>query len=65
MTWSALKTVGRSRPEITALVFTMREALSDVKRLREMGAESFRIVSQEINLERMVEVFVRALHLVS
>ena len=48
-----------------ALVFTMREALSDVKRLREMGAESFRIVSQEINLERMVEVFVRALHLVS
>jgi hypothetical protein len=39
----------------------MREALSDVVRLREMGNESFRIVSQEINLERMVEAFVRAL----
>jgi glycosyltransferase involved in cell wall biosynthesis len=48
-----------------ALVSTMREALSDVKRLREMGAESFRIVSQEINLEKMVDVFVRALHSVS
>ena len=48
-----------------ALVSTMREALSDLKRLRKMGAESFRIVSQEINLEKMVEVFVGALNSVS
>jgi glycosyltransferase involved in cell wall biosynthesis len=48
-----------------ALVSTMREALSDVNRLRKMGAESYRIVSQEINLEKMVEVFVKALNSVS
>lgn len=48
-----------------ALVETMREALSDVSRLRRMGAESYRIVSQEINLEKMVETFMRALQSVS
>ena len=48
-----------------ALIATMREALSDVSRLRKMGEESYRIVSQEINLEKMVEVFVRALDSVS
>ncbi len=48
-----------------ALVSTMREALSDVRRLRKMGAESYRIVSQEINLEKMVEAFVKALNSVS
>jgi len=46
----------------TALKSTLRDALSDVSRLRRMGEESFRIVSQEINLERMVEAFVRALN---
>ena len=45
-----------------ALVATMREALSDVNRLRKMGEESFRIVSEEINLENMVEVFIQALN---
>ena len=45
-----------------ALVATMREALSDRGRLREMGNESFRIVSQEINLEKMVDAFVGALN---
>lgn len=45
-----------------ALVAAMREALSDVSRLWKMGAESYRIVSQEINLEKMVEAFVRALN---
>jgi glycosyltransferase involved in cell wall biosynthesis len=44
-----------------ALIHTMRTALTDVKRLRKMGAESYRIVSEEINLEKMVEAFVRAL----
>jgi len=48
-----------------ALVSTMRDALSDVRRLRKMGEESYRIVSQEINLEKMVEAFVRALNSVS
>jgi len=48
-----------------ALVSTMKEALSDVKRLRKMGAESYRIVAQEINLEKMVEVFIEALNSVS
>jgi len=43
-----------------ALGRTMRLALSDVKRLRVMGEESFRIVREEINLEKMVDVFVRA-----
>ena len=39
----------------------MRGALSDEPRLRSMGAESYRIVSEEINLERMVDVFTEAL----
>ena len=45
-----------------ALVRTMRLALSDVGRLRTMGEESYRIVHEEINLEKMVEVFVQALN---
>jgi glycosyltransferase involved in cell wall biosynthesis len=45
-----------------ALADVLREALSDVSRLREMGAESYRIVSEEINLERMVEIFVGAVN---
>ena len=44
-----------------ALVSTMKDALSDQPRLRRMGAESFRIVSEEINIEKMVETFIRAL----
>jgi glycosyltransferase involved in cell wall biosynthesis len=47
------------------LVSTMKAALADVGRLRAMGKESFRIVSEEINLEKMVEAFVRALNSVS
>lgn len=45
-----------------ALVNTMKNALSDVARLREMGKESFRIVSEEINIEKMAETFVKALN---
>jgi glycosyltransferase involved in cell wall biosynthesis len=48
-----------------ALISTLREALSDMGRLRKMGAESYRIVSQEINLEKMVETFMEALNSVS
>jgi glycosyltransferase involved in cell wall biosynthesis len=48
-----------------ALLATLRAALSDVKRLRKMGAESYRIVREEINLEKMVAAFVGALNSVS
>jgi glycosyltransferase involved in cell wall biosynthesis len=44
-----------------ALLSTMRDALSDVARLRKMGQESYRIVKEEINIEKMVETFVAAL----
>ncbi|OGN75693.1 MAG: hypothetical protein A2X25_02685 [Chloroflexi bacterium GWB2_49_20] len=44
-----------------ALGATLRLALSDAACLRSMGLESYRIVSEEINLERMVEVFVEVL----
>ncbi len=47
-----------------ALASTLRDALSDMKRLRRMGAESYRIVAEEINLEKMVGVFVEALNVV-
>jgi len=45
-----------------ALVEALRLALSDVKRLRKMGKESHRIASEEINLEKMVGVFVEVLN---
>lgn len=48
--------------DLAALSQTLQMALSDVPRLRRMGMESFRIVSQEINLEKMVEVFVEVLN---
>ena len=47
------------------LIQTMRLALSDVGRLRTMGEESYQIVHEEINLEKMVEVFVQALNSLS
>jgi glycosyltransferase involved in cell wall biosynthesis len=39
------------------LVVTMKDALSDIARLRRMGEESYRIVKEEINIEKMVDVF--------
>ena len=45
-----------------ALVSTMKNALLDIARLRKMGQESFRIVSEEINLQKMVDVFIDALN---
>ena len=44
-----------------ALVSTMKTALSDMARLQKMGEESYRIVSEEINIQKMVDVFVDAL----
>ncbi len=46
----------------SALVAAMKNALSDIARMREMGKESFRIVSEEINIEKMAEAFVKALN---
>jgi glycosyltransferase involved in cell wall biosynthesis len=50
-----------SPDKLLALTSTLETALSDLARLRVMGAESYRIVSEEINLDRMVAVFVEAL----
>jgi glycosyltransferase involved in cell wall biosynthesis len=43
------------------LAARLTHALADPSRLRAMGRESYRIVSEEINLEKMVEVFVQAI----
>jgi glycosyltransferase involved in cell wall biosynthesis len=48
--------------DYSALVSTMKNALSDMARLRKMGKESFRIVSEEINIQKMVDVFVDVLN---
>jgi glycosyltransferase involved in cell wall biosynthesis len=48
--------------DLPALTETLRTALTDRVRLRHMGAESYRMVAEEINLEKMVGVFVEALH---
>ncbi len=47
--------------DLPALTEALRAALSDPARLRAMGAESYRIVCEEINLERMVAAFMAAL----
>ncbi|HEX7975289.1 MAG TPA: glycosyltransferase family 4 protein, partial [Anaerolineales bacterium] len=44
-----------------ALQEVLQAALSDPRRLRSMGAESYRIVSEEVNLEAMAAAFVEAL----
>lgn len=48
-----------------ALLSVMKNALSDMPRLRRMGEESFRIVSEEINIQRMADVFTETLAYVS
>jgi len=45
-----------------ALVGAMKNALSDTARLKVMGKESYRIVSEEINIEKMVDAFMTALN---
>ncbi|MCI0520570.1 MAG: glycosyltransferase [Chloroflexi bacterium] len=47
--------------DLPALRATLADALCDPARLRAMGAESYRIVSEEINLERMAMSFIHAL----
>lgn len=48
-----------------ALTRAIREALLDVKRLRSMGRQSYRIVDEEVNVEVMVASFIHALNTVS
>lgn len=48
--------------DFDALLAAMKEALSDAERLRQMGEESYRIVKEEINIEKMVDAFVAALN---
>ena len=45
-----------------ALVSTMKDALTDIARLRRMGQAAYRIVREDINIEKMVAVFVKALN---
>ena len=45
--------------DLPALGAALSTALRDIPMLRKMGAESYRIVSEEINLEKMVAVFTR------
>jgi glycosyltransferase involved in cell wall biosynthesis len=53
---------GWQLPDPGSLPDVLRQALSDASRLRAMGTESYRIVSEEINLEKMVEIFITALN---
>ena len=48
--------------DFEALVLTIKDALSNVARLRKMGEESYRIVAEEINIEKMAGTFVKALN---
>jgi len=47
---------------LPALQVCLEAALADPAHLRSMGAESYRIVRDEINIEQMVLAFVRALN---
>jgi len=51
--------------DLAKLSAALREALVDPARLRRMGAESYRIVREEVNIQVMVATFVDALHVVS
>ncbi|RPI78720.1 MAG: glycosyltransferase, partial [Chloroflexi bacterium] len=46
--------------DVQALKDALQFMLSDFSRLRQMGAASYRIVTEEVNLEKMAEVFIRA-----
>jgi hypothetical protein len=44
-----------------ALQHALADALGDISKLRAMGAESYRIVAEEVNINQMVAVFIQAL----
>jgi glycosyltransferase involved in cell wall biosynthesis len=47
--------------DLEKLVATLQGALSNPGRLIQMGAESYRVVTEEINIQKMMEAFMRAL----
>ena len=51
-----------SPDDLDALVNILYQALSDPVNLRQMGDASYRIVAEEINIDKMVEVFIHALN---
>ena len=51
--------------DLMHLQTTLASALADPLQLRQMGQSSYRIVAEEINLEKMVEAFVQAINLAS
>jgi glycosyltransferase involved in cell wall biosynthesis len=51
-------------PSVDGLAAQLTAALSDIPKLRRMGDESLRIVSEEINLEKMVEAFLHDISVV-
>ncbi|HEY9076664.1 MAG TPA: glycosyltransferase [Anaerolineaceae bacterium] len=48
---------------LAELKSTLEQALISARRLRAMGAESYRIVAEEVNVERMAEVFIQAVEI--
>jgi glycosyltransferase involved in cell wall biosynthesis len=48
--------------DLHALTETLRNALSDPKRLQEMGVKSHQLVSERYNIDTMVDVFVQAMN---
>jgi glycosyltransferase involved in cell wall biosynthesis len=46
--------------DIQALTVTLEQALASKGRLRQMGEASYRLVVEEINVEKMVEAFLSA-----
>jgi len=50
---------------IDVLTKVIMDAVTDLHRLRKMGSESYRIVKEEINLEKMADVFIDAVNEVS
>ena len=48
--------------DLDALSLTLLTALSDPTRLRQMGQESYRIVSEDVNVEAMVKVFAQVVN---
>jgi glycosyltransferase involved in cell wall biosynthesis len=51
--------------DLKSLLVALREALATPTRLHQMGKESFRIARDEVNIEIMVDAFIRALNQVS
>lgn len=47
--------------DVNALQKALREALSDIRGLRKKGLESYRIVEEEVNVEKMAEIFLSAI----